>query len=128
MKNYPPLSAVTTGLACKCPRCGQGELFSGFLNLHKTCSTCELDYEKADSADGPAVFMIFIVGFFAVLVVFISRFTFDAPAWLSLTLGFITTAGLILVLMRPLKAMMIALQYRHKASEGSLAEDTNEWT
>ncbi len=127
MSYYPPVSPYEAGLGCKCPRCAQGDLFAGFLKLHDSCAACGLDYSKADSGDGPAVFMMFIVGFAATIVLFMARFAFQAPIWLALLLGFITTIGLIMVLMRPLKSLMIALQFQHKAAEGSQEEDPSDW-
>ena len=50
------------GLACKCPRCGKGKIYSGFLTLAPRCEACGLDYAFMDSGDGPAIFMIMIAG------------------------------------------------------------------
>jgi len=122
MTYYPPVSPYAAGLGGKCPRCGQGKLFEGFLNLRKTCDVCALDFAKADSGDGPAVFVIFIVGFVAIALAFTIRFVWYAPIGVALILsaGFAVTS--ILLLMRPLKATLIALQYANKASEGRLEE------
>ena len=59
---HPPLSPIRTGLSCRCPRCGKGRLFQGFLGLRPRCEACGLDYSFADSGDGPAVFVIFFAG------------------------------------------------------------------
>ncbi|HXI88124.1 MAG TPA: DUF983 domain-containing protein [Parvularculaceae bacterium] len=118
MASYPPISPYAAGLSCKCPRCGEGRLFRGYLRLADRCPVCGLDYAKADSGDGPAVFVIFIVGFVAVAAAFIARFAFEAPTWLAFLLSAGLAVGLILVLLRPFKATLIALQYRHKAAEG----------
>ena len=37
---FPPLSPIRTGLACRCPRCGKGRLFKGFLDLRPRCEVC----------------------------------------------------------------------------------------
>ena len=62
----PQRPAFAAGLACRCPRCGQGPLYSGFLSVAERCDVCRLDLQKADSGDGPAVFIIFILGFLVV--------------------------------------------------------------
>ena len=54
---------VMRGLAGRCPRCGKGKLFDGFLTLRPRCEACGLDYSFADSADGPAFFVMFFAGF-----------------------------------------------------------------
>ena len=122
MTYYPPVSPYAAGFAGKCPRCGQGALFDGFLSLRKNCDACGLDYAKADAGDGPAVFVIFIVGFFSVAIAFIARYAWYAPVWLA----FLISAGVavisILALLRPLKATLIALQFSNNAAEGRLEE------
>lgn len=122
MTYYPPVSPYAAGMGGKCPRCGQGALFDGFLSLRASCAVCGLDYAKADSGDGPAVFVIFIVGFLAVAAAFIARFVFFAPVWLAFLLSAGLAVVLILALLRPLKATLIALQYANKAAEGRLEE------
>ena len=112
------LSPFATGLACRCPRCGKGALFSGFLSLRPRCEACELDYGFADAGDGPAVFVILLAGFIVVFCALLVEVIFAPPYWvhavLWLPLILITTLGPL----RPMKGLMIALQYRHKAAEG----------
>lgn len=111
-------SPVAAGLRGRCPRCGEGHMFKGFLALQKQCEQCSLDYDFADSADGPAVFIMFIVGFVVVGLAMWVEFTFMPPIWLHLVMWFSLTIALALLLARPLKGVMIALQYHHRAEEG----------
>lgn len=120
MAYYPPVSPFSAGLGGKCPRCGQGALFRSFIVLKERCVACGLDYAQADAGDGPAVFIMFIVGFIAVAVAFIARFVFFAPIWLAFAISGGVAIGLSLALLRPMKGVLIALQYRHKAEEGRL--------
>lgn len=122
MNAHPPVSPYAAGLGGHCPRCGQGPLFEGFLGLKATCSVCGLDYSKADSGDGPAVFVIFIVGFVAVALAFVARFVWNAPMWFAFGFSAVVAIVLIALLLRPLKATLIALQYQNKAAEGRLEE------
>ena len=122
MAYYPPVSPYAAGFACKCPRCGQGDLFKGYLALLDKCPVCGLDYAKADSGDGPAVFVIFIVGFLGVALAFIAKYVWYAPTWLAFLISGGGSIALILGLLRPFKAVLIALQYQHKAAEGRLEE------
>ena len=48
---YPNISPIRTGLACKCPRCGGGKLFSGFLTVRETGDVCGLDLRGPDSSE-----------------------------------------------------------------------------
>ncbi len=122
MTSYPPVSPYAAGLRGKCPRCGQGDLFEGFLSLRKECEVCGLDFTKADAGDGPAVFVIFIAGFLAVGAAFIVRFAWYAPVWLAFLISAGFAVGLILALLRPFKATFIALQYANKAAEGRIED------
>ena len=82
MADDPKLSPIRTGLACRCPRCGKGRLFQGFLDLRPRCEVCGLDYGFADAGDGPAVFMILIAGFIVVGCALIVEFRYEPPLWL----------------------------------------------
>ena len=122
MTYYPSVSPYSTGMAGKCPRCGQGALFKSYLKVDDVCKVCGLDYSKADSGDGPAVFVIFIVGFLAVSLAIVARYVWYAPIWLAFLISSIGAGAMIFGLLQPLKGVMIALQYRHKAEEGKLRE------
>src|SRR5207302_2308863 len=69
-------SPIAAGLACRCPRCGKGKLFQGFLDLRPRCDECGLDYSFADSGDGPAVFVILLAGFIVVFAALIVEFLY----------------------------------------------------
>lgn len=122
MTYYPPVNPYAAGFRGKCPRCGQGALFKSFLGLKDRCEACGLDYSKADAGDGPAVFIMFIVGFVSVAVAFVARFVWYAPILTAFLISGTVAIGLSLGLLRPFKATLIALQYRHKAEEGRLEE------
>jgi len=122
MTDHPPISPYAAGLGGKCPRCGRGALFKGFLGLKDRCEACGLDYSKADAGDGPAVFIMFVVGFIAVAVAFIARFVWFAPLLASFLVSGVVAIALTFALLRPFKATLVALQYRHKAEEGRLEE------
>jgi len=113
----PPIAAGVKG---SCPRCGEGRMFDGFLAVRKTCESCGLDYDFADAADGPAVFVMFLVGFLVVGLALWVEFAYVPPIWVHVVLWFPLTAILSLAAIRPLKGVMIALQYHHKAEEGRL--------
>ncbi len=110
-------SAIAIGLACKCPRCGEGRLYAGFLSVAERCTVCGLDFKKADSGDGPAVFIIFILGFLVVPAALWVESRFAPPMWLHVAIWPPLILGAALGLLRPMKGVLIALQYRHRASE-----------
>ena len=87
------------------------------------CERCGLDYRFIDTGDGPAVFAIFILGFLILGGALYVEFTFEPPVWVHVVLWGALTPLIALVLLRFLKAMLIALQYRNKAEEGRIARD-----
>lgn len=118
--HFPPVDPIRVGLKGCCPRCGEGRLFDGLLKLRPRCSACGLDNSFADSGDGPAVFVILIIGFLVVGLALWAEVNYSPPIWLHILMWGPLTVILSLVLLRSLKGVMIALQYRHSAAEGKL--------
>ncbi|MDF2997901.1 MAG: hypothetical protein K0R27_3538 [Xanthobacteraceae bacterium] len=115
---WPKLSPAETGIRGRCPRCGQGRLFRGFLTLAPRCESCGLDYSFADPADGPAFFVICFGCIPAVVFGLWIEVAFQAPYWVHL----VTTLPFLLLTcvppLRPLKGWLVASQYYYKAEEG----------
>ena len=113
--------AVKLGLGCKCPQCKSGELYQdGFtLSLKDKCENCGLDLSKNDSADGPAVFLIFILGALLVPLALLFEALIEPPLWVHAVVWTAVALGLTLGTLKPLKAYIIALQYEHRP---------NDWT
>ena len=110
------------GLASKCPRCGNGKLYAGFLNLRPRCESCGLDYAFIDSGDGPAIFLIMIAGAIVVGSALIVEIKYQPPFWLHAALWLPLILATTLLPMRSMKSLLIALQYRHKAAPGRLID------
>jgi uncharacterized protein (DUF983 family) len=104
----------------RCPRCGVGSLFAGYLKQAPSCSACGLDYSAFQAGDGPAVFVILIVGAIVAGSALIVEVAYQPPYWLHALLWGPAIVALSLGLLRPLKAALIVLQYRHRAEEGRL--------
>lgn len=118
--HWPPVEPIAAGLKGQCPRCGEGRLFSGFLTVGKRCGACGLDYSFADAGDGPAVFVILLIGFLVVGLALWLEVNYGPPLWLHLLLWIPLTVVLSLVALRLIKGVLITLQYRNKAAEGRL--------
>lgn len=119
----PPIPALKAALTARCPRCGDGALFRGPLDLRERCDKCGLDYKFIDTGDGPAIFGIMILGFLVLGGALIVEFKFEPPLWVHLLLWGVGTPLLALGLLRFLKALLTALQFKHKAEQGRLSED-----
>jgi uncharacterized protein (DUF983 family) len=114
--SYPPLSPVLTGLACRCPRCGRGRLFSGYLQVAERCDSCGLDLHNHDSGDGPAVFVIFALGIIVVPVALWVESAFEPPLWLHAVLWSVVILAGALALLRLFKGVLVALHYKHRGT------------
>ncbi len=117
---YPPQSAYETGLKGLCPRCGQGHLFTGFINIAPKCDSCGMDFDFADAGDGPAVFVILIAGFLVVGAALYVEIQYEPPMWVHMAVFLPMVLVVVLGLLRPLKGLLVALQYRNKAEQGRL--------
>ncbi|MGA1800922.1 DUF983 domain-containing protein [Rhizobium sp. HT1-10] len=121
--HYPPVDPFKVGLSGRCPRCGQGKLFDGVLALRPRCAACGLDYSSADSGDGPAVFVILIVGFIIIGMVLWLQVNYGPPIWVHGVLFGPLTILLSLLALRWSKGIFVALQYRNNASEGRIERE-----
>lgn len=117
--HFPPVDPVSAGLRGQCPQCGQGKMFSGVLTISKRCGVCGLDYSFADAGDGPAVFVILIIGFLVVGLA-LWLMSLGAPIWLHFILWPPIIIVLSLLSLRWIKGVLVAQQFRTKASEGRL--------
>ena len=102
----------------RCPRCGKGRLFKGFLELVEKCDRCGLSYDFANSGDGPAVFVILIAGFIVTGAALFIEVAYQPPLWVHALLWLPSGLALPLLLLRPFKATLVALQYKYRAEEG----------
>jgi len=118
----PLADPVSAGLRGACPRCGRGRLFRGFLTLAPACDVCGLEFSFADAGDGPAVFVILIAGFFLLFGLLYVEVVYDPSTLTILGIFVPLTLALCLGLLRPIKGLAIALQYRNKAGEGVVDE------
>jgi uncharacterized protein (DUF983 family) len=121
-RGTPRVPVLKVALRSVCPRCGQGRLFQGFLALRSSCERCSLDYSPIDTGDGPAVFVILIGGALVASGALIVEALYQPPYWLQLVIWLPAVLVVTLGLLRPVKATLIALQYKHKAAESRREE------
>jgi uncharacterized protein (DUF983 family) len=116
-----PLSLMQVALACRCPRCGQGKLYDGLLSVAPRCPHCGLDLRAQDAGDGPAVLVVLILGAVVVGLAILVEVLFAPPLWVHIVLWTPVILGGAIAMLRPLKAGLIALQYRHRDLGGGPA-------
>jgi uncharacterized protein (DUF983 family) len=118
-----PPSPIVAGLFGRCPQCGEGRLFRGFLALRSCCERCGLDFSFADSADGPAFFVMFLAGFIVAGSALAVEILYAPPYWVHALLWGPLILITTLLPLRPVKGLLIALQYHHKAAESRFTGD-----
>jgi len=90
------------------------------LTVRDRCKVCELDLRAHDAGDGPAVAVILVLGAIVMASAFWVEFHFSPPLWVHAVLWPMVTLPAAILMMRPLKAALVALQFRHRASEMGL--------
>ena len=115
--SIPPIQAALT---CRCPRCGRGRLFKNLLEVRDVCEVCGLNLRKSDAGDGAVVGVIFLLGAVVVGLAFWVEFRFAPPLWVHALLWPLLTVPLAVLMMRPAKAALVALQYRYRSAEMDL--------
>jgi uncharacterized protein (DUF983 family) len=113
-RRFPPVSLAHAAFACRCPRCGEGRLFTGLLAVSPACPSCGLDFSAEDAGDGPQVFVIFFLGLIVVGLAALVELKFEPPIWVHVVVWTPLILGGAILLLRPLKAGLIALQHRHE--------------
>lgn len=118
--NWKTPSVLEAALRCRCPRCGEGQLYRRILEVRPRCENCDLDLAGNDAGDGAAALVMLVLGAIIVGLAFWTEFHFEPPLWLHAILWPLITIPLAIAMIRPTKAALIAMQYRHRASEMGL--------
>jgi uncharacterized protein (DUF983 family) len=111
-------SVAAASLLGRCPRCGQGKLFAGYLTIAPSCTVCGQDFSAFDVGDGAAALVILVVGAIVAGLALWTEFTFQPPLWLHAVLWTPLIVILTFAFLRVIKSALLVLQYKHKAGEG----------
>lgn len=113
------LSFLRQAIRCRCPRCVVGPLYRSRLDLRLNdhCAHCGLDLAANDNGDGPAVFLIFFLGFLLVPAAVFFEMIFAPPLWVHAVLWGAVALGITLGALKPLKSLVIAIQFKHRPGD-----------
>jgi uncharacterized protein (DUF983 family) len=115
------ISALRAAVAGNCPKCGAHTLFAGWLRFADRCRSCGLDFSSFNVGDGPAAFLILIIGAIVVAAALVVDGAFAPPWWVHLVWIPVATA-LTIGGLRLSKAALLAQEYKHRAGEGRIAK------
>ena len=115
-----------SGVMCRCPRCAETPIFIGVSKVKPECENCGLDLTREDSGDGPSVFITILLGLIFVAAAMWYEFSFEPPIWHHIVLWTPLIIVSNIIVLRPMKSVLIALQYHFAAGE-RLSDDGSEW-
>ena len=114
-------SPIASAVKGECPRCGARTLFRSWVGFAERCRACGLDYSSFNVGDGPAAFLIFIVGTITVVGALVLDGAVSPPWWVHL-IWIPVAAALTIGGLRLSKAWLLGQEYRHRAREGRIVE------
>jgi uncharacterized protein (DUF983 family) len=120
------VSAFNAGIRCRCPNCGEGHVFRGMLSFKERCEACGADLTIADAGDGPAFFVGFAALIFIVPAAMLFEFGVRPPGWVHILIWPPITIAFAIFFLRPVKSLMFALQWKHRAGEARLHDGAQE--
>lgn len=118
-RRLPP---VQTGLAGRCPECGEGRLFKSLLSFKDICAVCGADFRNEDAGDGPAIFVIFLVGIFIVPMAIAFDMILKPPFFVTFLIWGAIIIGVSLWLLRLLRGVMFNIAWQRSAREVRLQD------
>ena len=121
-RQWPRRPAHETGVRGRCPRCGEGHIFDGFLTVRDHCEVCALDYSYADPADGPAVFVQLFACVPGVIFIVMLEILARPGLWVHLAVGVPVLILTTVLPIRPIKGWLIAAQFTNRAQEAGTAQ------
>ena len=117
-----PPTPLEAGLGGRCPRCGARTLFTRFVSFVPSCRACGLDIAAFNVGDGPAAFLIFIVGGLITGLAIWLELAVEPPFLVHLLIWPALTLATTMILLRIGKGMLLALEYRNAAREGRIID------
>ncbi len=122
MSDWQAPDTLQASLRGQCPRCGAAGLFRSAVSFSHRCSQCELDFTQFNVGDGPAAFLIMIVGAIVTIGAVSLQLSLAPPFWVQALIWVPVTAALVIGLLRIAKGALLVLEYRNRAREGRIVE------
>ena len=122
LEDRPMKTAILRGLLCRCPNCGKGKLFTGYLTVRDSCSVCGEDFTAQRADDGPAYLTILVVGHLMAPLM-LAAFVAYRPSAMTMMLSFgVGCIALTLALLPRFKGLIVAIQWSRRMHGFGLGE------
>jgi uncharacterized protein (DUF983 family) len=115
--SHPAAPLALVAFRGRCPRCGRGSLFKTYLGVADQCDVCGLGLAGHDSGDGPAFFIMLPLCIIVAVAALLLDMRLQPPMWVHMVLWPSVILAAVLLTLRPVKAVMVALQYKHRDVE-----------
>jgi uncharacterized protein (DUF983 family) len=122
LSDWQAPETATAALRGLCPKCGAPGLFRGAVSFSPACARCTLDFSQFNVGDGPAAFLIMIVGALVTIGAVTLQLKAEPPFWVHIVIWVPITAALVIGLLRIAKGALLVLEYKNRAKEGRIAE------
>jgi len=116
-----PTPLLRAAVQARCPRCENAPLFDGWVRFAARCRGCGLDYDTFNVGDGPAAFLILIIGALITALALMLQLGAHPPFWVHIILWVPITTALVILCLRASKAALLILEYRNQAREGRIS-------
>lgn len=110
----PLRPAVVKGWRRRCPSCGGGALFDGYLSVQDSCDICGEVYRHHRADDAPAWLTMIVVGHLLAPLMLLSFELFTLPTWAHAVVWPVIAMTLVVVLLPRIKGVVVAFQWAHR--------------
>lgn len=112
---------VRRGLALRCPHCGEGHLFRGFLKVRETCEVCGHDNSAYPSDDAPPYLTLVLVGHVILPLVFWSDRAWEPAMWVQFAIWLPLLAAITVATLPFMKGAVIGFAWATGVTRASVA-------
>jgi len=110
----PVLKGLQRGFRRRCPNCGEGRLFAGYLKINPTCPSCGHANGRYRADDAPPYFTMLIVGHVIVPAMLILEQMQQPAEWVQAALWLPLTVVMTLALLPRVKGAVIGFQWAQR--------------
>ena len=113
-QSIPWEQVLFRGFRRRCPRCGEGRLFQGYLTPQSVCAVCKLDFQDLSADDGPAYITMGLVCLCVTPLFFVAQALYEPPLLMALLISLPMTLLIILGLLLLVKGAFMAALWKTK--------------